>query len=521
MSRAHRLEAELQQERAARMEAEARLADLLRRIEEGCPPWWNPLREPDDVPDVPTYETQEDTPSDLIRAPFTWFGGKRRAAALVWNLLGTGEDAPRCYCEPFAGSLAVLLGRPEWRPALIETVNDKDAALALVWRSIAADPDGVAHFADWPVNEADLHARHRWIIRFLATNADKIRNDPEFTHPKFAGWWLWGINCWIGAGWGIPRKADRAAMERADAREAQGNEAPEGAPEDHDADQESDNVDNEGPRDPHKLNLTTAGTGTHRRHAGQLPYVHGDDAGRGVHSTLRGVRDASQRESMANVARGLEPRRVHVAGNAGGHGGHRARLSDGPIPNITPTGSRIGTHRAATQTHEGQPVPPIFGLTAWMRALAARLRRVRVCCGDWSRVLTGAVLLGDTNGHQIAGVFLDPPYDKALRHKDCYREDAHGIAADVRAWCEANGDNPRLRIVLAGYEGEHNALEALGWRKYEWRAHGGFGLAGQGRGRSNRDLERLWASPACLDPIPTATVTPSAQGAQLALWGTP
>lgn len=507
------LEVELHQERAARLAAEARLAELERHIAEACPPWWNPLAPEDDLPEVPTYETQDDTPQDLLRAPFTWFGGKRRAASLIWDLIGTGDNAPRCYCEPFAGSLAALLGRPEWRPALIETVNDKDAALALVWRSIAADPDAVAHFADWPVNEADLHARHRWIIRFLANNADKIRNDPEFIHSKFAGWWLWGINCWIGAGWGIPRKSDLAAMERA---ERMGDAL------DVELDAEGDDLDAQDiPRDPHKLNLTTAGTGTHRRHVGQLPYVHGDDAGRGVHSTLRRVRVTGQRESMGNVSRGLEPRRVHVAGNAGGYGVHRARLSDGPIPNITPTGSRIGVHRSATMLHDDRPVPPIFGITAWMRALAARLRRVRVCCGDWSRVVTMAVLLGDTNGHQIAGVFLDPPYDKALRHKDCYREDAHGVAADVRAWCEANGDNPRLRIVLAGYEGEHNALEALGWRKYEWRAHGGFGLAGQGRGRANRDMERLWASPACLDPNPAPTAAPSAQGSQLALWGKP
>ena len=43
-----------------------------------------------------------------MRAPFVWFGGKRRVAPEVWAALG---DVPN-YIEPFAGSLAVLLGRP-------------------------------------------------------------------------------------------------------------------------------------------------------------------------------------------------------------------------------------------------------------------------------------------------------------------------------------------------------------------------------------------------------------------------
>jgi len=43
-----------------------------------------------------------------VPAPFVWFGGKRRVAAQVWDALGDVDN----YVEPFAGSLAVLLGRP-------------------------------------------------------------------------------------------------------------------------------------------------------------------------------------------------------------------------------------------------------------------------------------------------------------------------------------------------------------------------------------------------------------------------
>jgi hypothetical protein len=46
----------------------------------------------------------------------------------------------------------------------VETVNDKDCYLANFWRALQADPEAVAHWADAPVNEADLHARHQWLV---------------------------------------------------------------------------------------------------------------------------------------------------------------------------------------------------------------------------------------------------------------------------------------------------------------------------------------------------------------------
>ena len=66
-----------------------------------------------------------------MKAPFVWFGGKRRVAPEVWAALG---DVPN-YIEPFAGSLAVLLGRPHdmsngTRRA--ETVNDDPLFLDLM-----------------------------------------------------------------------------------------------------------------------------------------------------------------------------------------------------------------------------------------------------------------------------------------------------------------------------------------------------------------------------------------------------
>lgn len=62
------------------------------------------------------------------------------------------------------------------------------------------DPAAVARFADWPVNEADLHARHQWLVNQVGFR-ERMKTDPEYFDARVAGWWVWGISCWIGGGW--------------------------------------------------------------------------------------------------------------------------------------------------------------------------------------------------------------------------------------------------------------------------------------------------------------------------------
>jgi hypothetical protein len=135
------------------------------------------------------------------------------------------------------------------------------------------------------------------------------------------------------------------------------------------------------------------------------------------------------------------------------------------------------------------------GILEWMTALSERLRRVRVCAGDWSRVCGPSV----TEIHGITGVFLDPPYaDTAERAADIYATDCLSVAHDVRAWAIEQGSNSRMRICLAGYQGEH-AMPA-DWVVVQWKAAGGFGSQGEGAGRANAHKERLWFSPHCIVP---------------------
>ena len=130
-----------------------------------------------------------------LDAPFPWFGGKRKVASLVWERFGSVAN----YVEPFFGSGAVLLGRP--RVEGIETINDADGCVANFWRAIKLAPDETAEWADNPVNENDLHARQTWLLKYLDVLPSKLEADPEWCDPKIAGWWCWGICCWIGSEW--------------------------------------------------------------------------------------------------------------------------------------------------------------------------------------------------------------------------------------------------------------------------------------------------------------------------------
>jgi hypothetical protein len=127
---------------------------------------------------------------------------------------------------------------------------------------------------------------------------------------------------------------------------------------------------------------------------------------------------------------------------------------------------------------------------SWFLALHERLRDVRVTCGDWSRVVADSV----TVRHGLTGVFFDPPY---FRGGMDYAAGGVGtnLAADVGAWCAANGGNPLLRIVICGHAGEHDALLAHGWSARKWVARTGYARTDEAV--ANRTSETIWCSPHC------------------------
>jgi DNA adenine methylase len=332
---------------------------------------------------------------DILKAPFPWFGGKRRVADQVWSALGVVDN----YIEPFFGSGAVLLARPQWTfppHAYAETVNDADSYLSNFWRGLASDPDAVAAWCDWPVNETDLFARHLWLVNEGKKRIEQMESDPDFYDAKVAGWWVWGINQWIGSGW----------------------------------------CSGSGPwQRPH---LGTAGQGVNR-----------------------------QRPHLGTAGQGVNRQRPHL-GTAG-----------------------QGVNRQRPPSKECD----VSALQEYFQSLASRLRSVRVCCGDWARIVTeGATAHGNT-----VGVFLDPPYLGDVRTRDLYRVDDHSISTAVRDWAVARGDDPRMRIVLAGYYEEHAGHVPASWREVRYSAHAAYQTAnGGGENAANRHNECLWFSPHCL-----------------------
>ena len=316
-----------------------------------------------------------------MKSPYPWFGGKSKIMGDVWSRLG---DTPN-FVDPFLGSNAPLLSRPGWDCLKagwadgrnrIETVNDKDKFVANFWRALNDDPERVAHFADWPVNEADLHARHRWLVENQSF-VERMSSDPHYYDPQVAGWWVWGLCQWIGPNWCKTLKKQRP-------------------------------------------NLGNAGVGVHR---------------------------ASQQ-----------------------------------MPNLCHSG--MGVHRASFDS-----------IYEYFQILSARLRRVRVCCGDWLRVLGPT----PTEHSGLTAIILDPPYSaEAERHNDIYPEEDLEVAHPVREWAIANGDNPKLRIALFGYEAEHAHLMPGDWEMLAWKTRGGLASRSNGQGVKNKLKERVWFSPHCL-----------------------
>lgn len=165
-------------------------------------------------------------------------------------------------------------------------------------------------------------------------------------------------------------------------------------------------------------------------------------------------------------------------------------------PHLSGRGTGIGIHSDSR----------VDALVGYFRALAARLRRVRVCCGDWTRVTGPSV----TVKHGVCGIFLDPPYDMrvvsnsssgrdgAAPSDGLYSSHDNDISAAVRQWALENGDNRLLRIALCGYAEEHAMPSS--WECVPWKAHGGYGSQRGDRGYENASRERIWFSPACLRP---------------------
>ncbi|MBP8055107.1 MAG: hypothetical protein KA314_04665 [Chloroflexi bacterium] len=437
-----------------------------------------------------------------LKAPFPWIGGKGLIMPMVWrDYLGD----PLNTVIPFGGSFADLWTRPQWdtetgsfsgpRPYRTETVNDANAFLINAFRAIQAEPEAVAQWCDWPVSEADQHARHAWLCGFtpepesVPAEFDKpglreawlagwkasyqpfdplvfrerVMSDPFYYDAQVGGWWIWGQCVWIGSGW-----CDWEWIER------------------------------------RQVKLERKRTNVH-----QTGIMRKDIRLRQQRPTLR---PAQGIESFR-----LKRQRPHITDNRGLMSLARQ------IPSLS--GSRGATGTGITAVGLRYNV----GLVEFLKALAARLMNVHVVCGAWDRVLSPSAtyLIGET------AVVLDPPYDDPSRDPKLYavedqvlrgRKDGDkSLSQAAREWALANGDNPKLKIALFGYETEHQPHMPESWRCVAWKGSGGYG--NRNADNQNRHKERVWLSPHCLYPEQHIVVRPApvkaVQATMLDLLGVP
>ena len=470
---------------------------------------------------------------DARKTPFPFSGGKSGAAEVVWSYLGDTAH----YVEPFMGSLAVLLRRPHLcnRPYHSETVNDLNGLLCNAWRAIRTDPEAVAEWASNPVCQADSIARQVAIVQWAndGDNLARLMGDIDFFDAKIAGWWIWGVSTWIGmdfadgsgAWWpdadGILRKKERKTKKSK--KPGVSNQIPQS---------NSDGMGSTNPtiREPGVSNriptATSHGQGSESmtlREPGvsnQIP----QSTSHGMGSTNQTIREpgVSNRiptassngmgsESMTIREPGVSNRIPHSVGHMGST---NQTCREPGVSNQIPHAGNDGKGSAtASMMEPGVSDAPDFEpgeitdfhpmtmprLRAWLQYLSARLRHVRLFNSDWKKLMKPSVLqtINVRMGKGICGVFLDPPYNSG-RKNTVYKHDDRTVSQDVQEWCIKNGDNPKYRIILCGFEGEHNVLEDHGWRKIEWYKKG-FLSGGSLQGK-DMNTDRLWVSPHCLDP---------------------
>jgi hypothetical protein len=183
-----------------------------------------------------------------------------------------------------------------------------------------------------------------------------------------------------------------------------------------------------------------------------------------------------------NAGQGIKRQRPHL-GDAGRginrqlpHLGDAGRGINRQLPHLGNAGQGINRKR-----HEW--------LTFYFERLQDRLREVRVCCGDWRRVLSSA----PTTKLGLTAVFLDPPYSAPDRD-DVYNHDSFEVAADVRQWAIDHGDDPLLRIALCGYD---DFDMPPGWTLETWSTQGGYEHQSK-TPSGNRHRECIRFSPHCL-----------------------
>lgn len=284
---------------------------------------------------------------ESVLLPMPAFGGKSRAAKLVWPRFGLISN----YVEPCCRTAAVFFSCPRWPDwPRVATLNDYDAHISNLLRAIKLQPKATAEAADHAVIEADLHAWHRLLVAEIPTLRERLIANPRWCEPELAGRYIWGASAWMGAGW-----CEEDVVSPSE-----------------------------------KLPILIGGN------EGASPQL-----GKGVHAGTMRVPAERLPDLAGGTQWGSDEPNVRV-----GRGVHSVSVR-GPaqkLPELAGSSwkGKPG-HNVGRGTHGRASRSRIYEVFA---ALSERLRYARIICGDWSRVVTPSV----TWKHGLTGIFLDPPY---------------------------------------------------------------------------------------------------------------
>ena len=369
-----------------------------------------------------------------LKSPWPYEGGKTRWSERIWQAFGDTPDiAPSIYLEPFAGSLAVLLGNPNG-PAKREVICDTNPGIANFWRSIQCDPDAVARWADYPTIHHDLTARNAWLAKWEVENAQRMKEDADYFDAKAAGWWAWAKSNMIA---GMPGyQAEGRSFVR-------GNH--------------------------------NGGQGISMQRRDNIPFVRGNhNSGQGISMQRR---DGIPAVTPTDFANGR---------------GAKAGMRDS-IPSVCYKG--FINRETQKPEHRGMDATPLDGsrLQPWMRALCERLKGVIVLCRDWQSGLTKPMTMEAYMHKHICAVFLDPPYltaDRSTIYASDHAGDSDAAAIGAYEWAVERGNQERYRIAYACHEGDFPTPD--GWTCETMQFTGM-----QGAERRAKKLDCVMFSPHC------------------------
>ena len=406
--------------------------------------------------------------------PVVRFGGKSRAAPLIWRLLGPVDT----YVDPCCGGVSVPLKCPYRLRRVV--INDRDSLVANFWRSVQFDPEAVAWWADYPTIHDDLIARREWLRQVWPAIRGGMQLDPWLYDPQVAGVWVWAVSNSIDLlKLELPNSEERAAYWAAvNALRGDATRRPNLRPDGYASGVSAQRQGLQGVvrerlfmedlldamdglpaanRDVPAVVLR-GGRGLKAQRGlsdGRQPTI-GQRSGRGVNAQRTNGYESTEHDW--NVRPHLAPQGVNAQ-----RGGFSTRR-----PLITQRGGvGVQAHRdgvTSWRSEQGDYVPrfkpdypappcschlppdvlidndalPFDGgrLAPWIGDLCRQIYRWNVLNRDWSMVVNSKSITGlvPSNTNTVCGIFLDPPYDEGESRDLLYSDDSYETAEDVRRW---------------------------------------------------------------------------------------